>query len=131
MWFLARMVFWFGATVLLLSRFSSLQIRSTPEAVISDGLTAAIAAISDMRQFCSAQPSTCEAGSQAIVEFGRETQLRAKAVVRILNKEVSIGPTTSATLTRPSQNTLLPADVKAPWREPHTPGPDSADRTTP
>jgi hypothetical protein len=40
MWFSVRMVFWFGATVLLLSRFSSLQIRSTPEAVISDGLTA-------------------------------------------------------------------------------------------
>jgi hypothetical protein len=130
MWFLARVVFWFGATVLLLSRFSSLQIRSTPDAVIFDGLTASIAAISDVRQFCSAQPSTCETGSQAIVEFGRETQLRAKAVIRQLNKEVNIGPA-SAALTRPSQDTLLPDDVKAPWREPRTPGQDSADRTAP
>ncbi len=113
LWFAARTGLWLGLAVLLLPRPTS-----QAQVAVFDGLSAAMTAISEMRQFCSGQVSACEAGSQATIQIGRETKRSVNALAEFLKKQAEVRDNTERT--RRSQNTLTPADMEAPWRRPRT-----------
>jgi Family of unknown function (DUF5330) len=121
MWFLVRMAFWLSVAILLLPTAPSSPTPSAPRVSATDALAAAIAAVSDMRQFCARQPETCAVGSHAIVQFGDKTRAAAKMLYEFLNERMdkdraAVGATSAEQPTRkPSQDTLTPADLTIPW----------------
>jgi hypothetical protein len=98
----------------------------TSQVSAGDALSAATAAMSDMQQFCSRQPTACEVGSQTAVTLGQRAQIGAKMLYEFLQERFGSDESTSGQPTgsvmRPSQHTLRPADLSPPWR-----GPDPRD----
>jgi hypothetical protein len=124
MWLLVRMVFWLSVVIALLPMTSSQQETSASQVGAIDALSAASAAVSDIRQFCVRQPGACAAGSQAIVQFGHKAETGAKWLYQFLNERkatdqlpVTRGADKSST-GRPSSSTLTPTDLAAPWHGP-------------
>ena len=83
--FLLRMAFWLGVILVLLPSGGS---QPTPKAQVSatDAVSAAKAAVVDMRQFCERQPEVCVVGSQAAVTIGQRAQAGAKMLYEFLNE---------------------------------------------
>jgi hypothetical protein len=124
MWLLVRLVFWLSVVIALLPVTSSQQETSSSQVGAIDALSAASAAVSDIRQFCVRQPGACAAGSQAIVQFGHKAETGAKWLYQFLNERkatdqlpVTRGADMSST-GRPSSSTLTPTDLAAPWHGP-------------
>jgi hypothetical protein len=119
MWFLLRMAFWLGVILVLLPSGGS---QPTPKAQVSatDAVSAAKAAVVDMRQFCERQPDVCVVGSQAAVTIGQRAQAGAKMLYEFLNEQ--LGPAETGTVTsssaKRSQSTLTPTDLAPGWRGP-------------
>jgi hypothetical protein len=128
--FLLRMTFWLTVILVLLPSGGS---QPTPSANVSafDAVSAAVAAVVDMRAFCERQPQACSVGSQAAVAIGQRAQAGARMLYGYLNEHLAGEETGSATganarpraAARPSQHTLSPADLAIPWRGP-SPGKD-------
>jgi hypothetical protein len=129
MWFLIRVVFWLSIVVMLLPSTQPQIAAQGPQVGAGEALSAAGAAVGDMRNFCSRQPEACAVGSQAATVFGHKAQAGAKMLYDYLTEKVgaendatgSAGkPATAAgRLTEsPSQNTLTPADRAPAWRGP-------------
>jgi len=124
MWFLVRKAFWLSLVIALLPITPSQQKTSVSQVGATDALSAASAAVSDIRQFCVRQPGACATGSQAIVQFGHKAQTGAKLLYQLLNerkvtdqlKITTKGdkPSTGG----PSSSTLTPTDLAAPWHGP-------------
>jgi hypothetical protein len=126
--FLVRMVFWLTVVLVLLPIGGS---GPAPKLNINpiDAMSAAQATVTDMRSFCERQPEACTVGSQAAVAIGHRAQAGAKMLYEYLSEH--FGPNETGTLanaggkkpvplpvTRPSQHTLLPADLVPGWRGP-------------
>jgi len=128
MWFLIRVAFWLSIVIMLLPSTQPQTAAQGPQIGAGDALSAAGAAVSDMRNFCSRQPEACAVGSQAATAFGHKAQAGAKMLYDYLTEKVgaeddatgSAGkPATAGRLTEsPSQNTLTPADRAPAWRGP-------------
>jgi len=123
MWLLVRMVFWLGLIIALLPMAPLRQETSAPKVGTVDSLSAANAAVSDIRQFCVRQPDACAAGSEAIAQFVQKAETGAKLLYQFLNerKVKDELPTTMkisdrSSIGRPSSTTLTPADLAVPWR---------------
>jgi hypothetical protein len=127
MWFLVRIAFWLSLVIVLLPTPSSQRKTSASQVETTDALSAAIAAVSDIRQFCVRQPGACATGSQAIVEFGHKAQTGAKLLYQFLDERIGVdqsavaGKGTGKSTQEPSPGTLRPADLAAPWHgsQPH------------
>jgi len=126
--FLLKVAFWLSIVVLLLP--ASEKQSSGPEIRTADAVSAATAAVSDARQFCTRQPEACAVGAQAAVAFGQKAQAGAKMLYEFLNEHTSPAETGSVS-NRPanqkaaqaapaSQHTLTPADLAPLWRGPET-----------
>lgn len=127
MGFLIRSAFWLSVVVVLLPTPDSMK---TPETKVgaTEAVTAAAAAVSDMRGFCQRQPEACEVGSNALTAFGYKAQASAKWVYDFLTEKMSNDRTASGPapvkqvpavdMGPPSQNTLTPADTAPAWRAP-------------
>ena len=124
MWLLVRMVFWLSVVIALLPVTSSQQETSASQVGAIDALSAASAAVSDIRQFCVRQPGACAAGSQTIVQFGHKAETGAKWLYQFLNeRKATDQPVTTKgadkpSTGRPSASTLTPTDLAAPWHGP-------------
>ena len=124
MWLLVRMVFWLSVVIALLPVSSSQQETSASQVGAIDALSAASAAVSDIRQFCVRQPDACAAGSQAIVQFGHKAETGAKWLYQFLNerkatdRSVTTKGADKSSTGRPSASTLTPTDLAAPWHGP-------------
>jgi hypothetical protein len=121
--FLFRMVFWLGLVLALLPSFApSASPPATSQTEFSplEAASAATATVSDMRQFCTRQPEACSVGSQALTVFGQRAQAGARIVYDFIAGKIANGDGTepSAKSTRPSQQTLSPADLSPAWRAP-------------
>jgi uncharacterized protein DUF5330 len=120
--FLLKAAFWLSIVVMLLPSGE----KSPPARQVdaTDAVSAASAAVSDMRQFCARQPDACEVGSQAATVFGQKAQAGAKMLYEFLNERagpnetgsVSGKPTGNAA--HRSQHTLTPDDLAPAWRGP-------------
>jgi hypothetical protein len=125
MMFLLRAAFWLSVVVVLLPSGTP-PAKPGPQVGAGDAVSAASAAVSDMRQFCGRQPEACTVGSQAAVVFGQKAQAGAKMLYEFLTEK--IGPVETGSITPAggkkadatvkSQNTLVPTDLGPAWRGP-------------
>ena len=130
MMFLIRVAFWLSIVIILLPSGSQ-QTKPASQVDAAEAVSAASAAVADMRQFCARQPEACTIGSQAAVAFGYKAQAGAKMLYEFLSETLAPAETGSVipASTRKvdtaakSQNTLLPADLAPAWRGP-IPRPD-------
>ena len=139
--FLVRTTFWLVVILALLPSGGS---GPAPKVNVSalDAMSAATSTVTDMRGFCERQPDACTIGSQTAVAIGHRAQAGAKMLYEYFNEHR--GPNDTGTVTnsatgkavplppaRPSQHTLSPADVAAPWRGPQPPRKEArGDRPT-
>ena len=130
MFFLIRAAFWLSIVVILLPTGSQ-QPNPGPTIETTEAVSAATAAVSDMRKFCARQPDACSDGSKAAVAFGYKAQAGAKMLYEFLTDALAPSETGSVTpastrkgvATAKSQDTLLPSDLAPAWRRP-LPRPD-------
>jgi hypothetical protein len=84
MFFLLRMAFWLGLVLVLLPRDKTPESQKLPQISVSDAVTAASAAVSDMSQFCKRQPQACEVGGQAATAIGVRAQEGARKIYQTI-----------------------------------------------
>jgi len=119
--FLLRMAFWLGVVLVLLPSAST---EPTPKVQVGtvEAMSAARAAVGDLRSFCDRQPEACVIGSQAAVAIGHRAQAGAKMLYEFLNDHLgSQAPEAVGSTGKPSQQTLTPSDLQPAWRgqQPH------------
>ena len=125
--FLIKTAFWLAVVAMLLPGDDKHQAASAPQVGAVEAVSAAGAAVSDMRQFCARQPDACTVGSQAATVLGQKAQAGAKKLFDFLNERTgphetgsvsSNTPERAAAGALPSQQTLTPADLNPAWRGP-------------
>lgn len=117
--FLLRVAFWLSVVIVLLPAAPTKE-KAANQVGAAEAVSAASAAVSDMKQFCTRQPEACEVGSHAISTFGQKAQAGAKMLYEFLTDRFGQEQTGSVGAVRPdnSQNTLTPADLAPEWRGP-------------
>ena len=130
MFFLLRATFWLSIVIVLLPTGTQ-QSPSVPTLETAEAVSAASAAVSDIRRFCARQPEACTVGSQAAVAFGYKAQAGAKMLYDFLTN--ALAPTETGSVAQAStrkreasansQDTLSPTDLTPAWRGP-LPRPD-------
>ena len=131
MFFLLRMVFWLGLVCVLLPSGSQ-----TPDSDIdaTQAVTAASAAVYDMRGFCDRQPAACAAGGKVAVAIGHKVEAGARTLYDFITarladkpapaeKTVSVDSTGSIPVTARGRGTLTQADMQPAWHAPVLPLP--------
>jgi hypothetical protein len=117
--FLLRLAFWLAVVLVLLPSAGS-QPAPKSQVGATEAMSAAKAAMSDMRAFCDRQPEACVIGSQAAITIGHRAQAGAKMLYEFLNEQ--LGPQDTGAVNRkiapPSQHTLTHDDMAPPWRGP-------------
>ena len=71
MFFLLRMAFWLGLVLMLLPSGDGARRASPHEIGAADAISAASAAVHDLRGFCAREPDACTVGSQLAADMGR------------------------------------------------------------
>ncbi|HEX2653244.1 MAG TPA: DUF5330 domain-containing protein [Xanthobacteraceae bacterium] len=125
--FLLKIALVLGVIFLMLPSLQKQAPASTPQVGTWDAVSAANAAVSDMRQFCSRQPDACAIGMQALTQFAAQAQVAAKMFTEFVNEQLgiersgvtgTIGAEKLQPSGKPSQQTLTPADKGPVWRSP-------------
>ena len=124
MFFLLRVAFWLTIVLALLPSGGARTTSSGPQ--MGEAVSAAGAAVSDARHFCTRQPEACEVGSQAAVWIGQRAQAGARMLYELFNEHT--GPSATGSLasvkTAPAatpmagtaHGTLTPVDRAPAWR---------------
>jgi len=115
--FLLRVAFWLGVVLVLLPSAGSDPVPK-PQVGAVDAMSAAKAAVSDLRGFCERQPDACSVGSQAAAVIGQRAQAGAKMLYEFLNDQFGPGAVATTGAVKPSQHTLTPADLAPAWHGP-------------
>lgn len=121
MFFLIRMAFWLGLVLVLLPRDTTPESGKLPKVEASQAISAATAAVSDMSQFCTRQPTACEVGGEAATVIGQRAKDGARKVYRFITDKRSSDETGAigAVETRDAaQDTLTSDDRQAEWKLP-------------
>ena len=139
MFFLLRMAFWLGLVLVLLPRDTTPDTdKSAPQIGATEAISAATAAVSDMSQFCTRQPDTCEIGGKAASAIGQRAQDGAKKLYRIITDKKPPDHTGSIATAAPGDldaieratqdapDTLTLDDLQAPWTVPAAMAADAA-----
>jgi hypothetical protein len=84
MFFLLRMAFWLMVVFALLPLGKTPDADKGPKVDTTEAVTAATAAVSDMAQFCTRQPTACDIGGQAATVVAHRAQAGAKKVYEYL-----------------------------------------------
>ncbi len=124
MFFLLRMTFWLGLVCVLLPGSSG----DAPAAKIdaANAVTAAGAAVSDMRGFCERQPQACEVGGQVAVAIGHKAEAGARTLYDFVSTKLNEkSPEQTA-----DKGTLTPGDMAPAWRAPPVPLPPRREART-
>lgn len=87
MFFLLRMTFWIGLVLVLLPTGKSGDSEKLPQIGATEAVTAATAAVSDMSQFCTRQPTACDIGGQAATVIGHRAQAGARKVYEFITEK--------------------------------------------
>lgn len=128
--FLLRIAFWFGLVLLLLPAGRSLDSSGGQTKAVDplDAASAATATFSDMRDFCTRQPSACAVGAQVAAAAGQRAQVGAQMLYEFLSEKLASKESTSAAGSGP-RSTLTQSDLVPNWRgpekgrdAPHKPG---------
>lgn len=89
MFFLLRMTFWIGLVLVLLPTGKPADSEKLPQVGATEAVTAATAAVSDMSQFCTRQPTACEIGGQAATVIGQRAQAGARKVYEFVTEKAA------------------------------------------
>jgi hypothetical protein len=131
MFFLLRMAFWLGLVLVLLPRDKTPESEKLPQISVSDAVTAASAAVSDMGQFCKRQPQACEVGGEAATVIGARAQEGARKIYQSITDKKSDAdkksPDHTGSIDGPDEanaapaeaaphDTLTPDDLAVEWR---------------
>jgi hypothetical protein len=132
MFFLLRMAFWLGVVCVLLPSGAK---NDSPEVAIdpTQAMSAAGAAVSDMRGFCDRQPDACVAGGKVAVAIGHKAEAGARTIydfvtTKLAERKANADKTAAdekqgakmVTVTERSaaQGTLTPTDLAPAWHAP-------------
>src|SRR4051812_44531281 len=113
MFFLLRMAFWLGVVCVLLPGGG----ETAPKAQIdtASAVSAAGAAVSDMRGFCDRQPQACVVGGRVAVVIGHKAEAGARTLYEIVAAKLTdkdkSASTTDMHKPAPAPGTLTPADL--------------------
>jgi hypothetical protein len=113
MFFLLRMAFWIGLVCVLLPGGSD---KPAVKIDTASAVTAAGAAVTDMRGFCERQPQACEVGGQVAVAIGHKAEAGARTLYEIIKTQLNDKSAEPA-----DKGTLTPADIAPAWRAPRMP----------
>jgi hypothetical protein len=127
MTFILRVAFWLSLVVLFLPSGKQATVDA-PQVGATEAMTAAGAAVTDLRQFCSRQPGACEIGAQVASTFGQKAQNGAKMLYEFLSDKNGPAETGSVATARredliekASQDTLNETDLQPVWHSPELP----------
>ena len=140
MFFLMRLAFWIGLVLVLLPTDKSANDAKMPDIKAGDAMSAAAAAVSDMSQFCTRQPSACQVGSEAATVIGHRAQAGARKVYQMITDKkpdttgsIEESPVeTDDSATAGSENETPAVDLQPNWTltAPQTVPPASVDGET-
>jgi hypothetical protein len=118
MFFLLRMTFWLAVVCVLLPGGGDNKALSKIDPV--SAVSAAGAAVSDMRGFCDRQPEACVVGGKVAVALGHKAEAGARTIFEMVSAQLSDKPaTTDARLTPTAESgTLTAADLAPGWHAP-------------
>src|SRR5262245_35365239 len=119
--FLIKVAFWLAIVIILMPNGEKHATAPTAEVGTTEAVSAASAAVSDMRGFCARQPDACTVGSQVAVALGHKAQAGAKMLYEFLSEKMAARESRSTASTHggsASQHTLTPADLTPAWRAP-------------
>ena len=124
MFFLLRMTFWLGLVCVLLPGSGG----DAPAAKIdpASAVSAAGAAVSDMRGFCERQPQACEVGGQVAVAIGHKAEAGARTLYEFVSTKLNEKPAEQSA----DKGTLTPTDMAPSWRAPAVPLPPRREART-
>jgi hypothetical protein len=129
MFFLLRVGFWLSIVIILLPTGETRKAPPSSQLSTTEAVSAASAAIADLRKICTRQPEVCEVGGQAAVAFGYKAQASAKMLYEFITEQLAPNETGSvaapadrtksaaSTESRPNE-TLTPTDIEPAWRGP-------------
>jgi hypothetical protein len=133
MFFLLRVGFWLSIVIMLLPTGEANKAPAGSQLSTTEAVSAAGAAVADLRQICTRQPEVCAVGSQAAVAFGYKAQASAKMLYEFITEQLApnetgsvaapAGRTTSAASAAETRElrvneTLMPTDLEPAWRGP-------------
>jgi hypothetical protein len=121
MFFLLRMAFWLGVVCVLLPGGGN-DTQAGPKIDTADAVSAAGAAVSDMRGFCDRQPQACVVGGKVAVAIGQKAEAGARTLYEIVSSKLNEKDTAAADPRKPipvsASGTLTPADLAPGWHAP-------------
>jgi len=115
MFFLLRAAFWLTIVLALLPTGSK---PSSSGPAIGEAVSAAGAAVSDMRHFCTRNPDACDVGAQTAVMIGQRAQAGAKMLFELFSEHGTAitGSVDSGRDVSAHPGTLTPTDRAPTWR---------------
>lgn len=119
MFFLLRMAFWLGVVCVLLPGGGD--NKAAPQIDAASAVSAAGAAVSDMRGFCDRQPQACVVGGKVAVALGHKAEAGARTLFDMVSAQLTDqGPDKSSAKVIPASTTgtLTPADLAPDWHSP-------------
>lgn len=122
MFFLLRVAFWLSIVVILLPTGQSHPPALGPHLSAVDAMSAAGAAVSDLRHFCGRQPDACAVGGQAAVAFGHKAQASARMLYEFLteklapNDNAATNASATGSIATRKASASVPLPVAAPRR---------------
>lgn len=128
MFFLLRMAFWLGLVLVLLPSGGAQQTAPTAKVEASDALSAASAAVHDVKGFCAREPNACRVGAELASVIGYRAKAGAKMLYQLLSEALAPRETGSHPVDAEksvigksapepaSQTTLTPDDLTPAWR---------------
>ena len=114
MFFLLRAAFWLTIVLALLPIGSKQPSAGGP--AFGEAVSAAGAAVSDVRHFCERNPEACEVGAQTAVMIGQRAQAGAKMLYEIFSEHAATGSIEDGKDARVRAGTLTPSDRTPVWR---------------
>ena len=115
MFFLLRIAFWLGVVCVLLPVGE--KAPATPQIDTATAVTAAGAAMSDMRGFCERQPQACVVGGKVATAIGQRAEAGARTLYEIISTKLNDKNETKPVQTA-APGTLTESDLSASWHGP-------------
>jgi hypothetical protein len=120
MFFLLRMTFWLCVVCVLVPGHSDKSAQ--PQIDTASAISAAGAAMVDMRGFCERQPDACVVGGKVAVALGQKAEAGARTLFDIVSTQLKGQdgkPANDAKVIQTSApGTLTPADLAPNWHAP-------------
>jgi hypothetical protein len=119
MFFLLRMAFWLGVVCVLLP--GSGDNKAAPQIDAASAVSAAGAAVSDMRGFCDRQPQACVVGGKVAVALGHKAEAGARTLFDMVSAQLTdqgADKSSAKVIPASTTGTLTPADLAPDWHSP-------------